>query len=279
MDGRPARRLSGTPDAPLWRTRRIAFTWSRDVPSSRASRPGRRNRKGSNGDGYAAGRGALTARGHPVGAPHGSVRRRARPRSHRRRHHHRPDGGRPRLRHAARRRGRRLDLVPPPSRPAPDHPGGGALLASRSAGRGEAARARRAVRPHHLHRRHRPAALPQGHRLRGGHPADDVRRRRGDGRLPRLRVEVRGRPVRELGPEELLFTDRTGARADLQDVIYDGLDVDYRDRYPALLHLLNGGAPAHRLYACAMLASWGVPGALRTIAQWASDPAATPWAD
>lgn len=85
--------------------------------------------------------------------------------------------------------------------------------------------------------------------------------------------------MRDLGPEELLFTDRTGVRADLQDVIYDGLDVDYRDRYPALLHLLNGGAPAHRLYACAMLASWGVPDALRTIAQWASDPAVTPWAD
>ena len=80
-------------------------------------------------------------------------------------------------------------------------------------------------------------------------------------------------------PETLLFTDMAGDRADLQDVIYDGLDVDYSGRYPALLRLLEDGTAAHRLYACAMLASWAVPEALRTIARWASEPAATPWGD
>ena len=81
-----------------------------------------------------------------------------------------------------------------------------------------------------------------------------------------------------MDPEQLLFTTKAGDRADLQDVIYDGLEVDYSDRYPALEQLVTSGAPPHRLYAAAMLASWGVPAGLKMIATWARDPDATPWA-
>jgi hypothetical protein len=49
-----------------------------------------------------------------------------------------------------------------------------------------------------------------------------------------------------MDPEQLLFTAKAGNRADLQDVICDGLDVDYSDRYPALEQLLASGTPAHR---------------------------------
>ena len=80
-------------------------------------------------------------------------------------------------------------------------------------------------------------------------------------------------------PEELLFTERDGTRTQLQDVIYDGLDRDYSERYPALLLLIQEGQPAHRLYACVMLASWGVPEGLQTLIQWARNPDATPWAE
>jgi len=80
-------------------------------------------------------------------------------------------------------------------------------------------------------------------------------------------------------PEELLFTEKDGTRAQLQDVIYDGLDHDYSKRYPALLRLMQEGQPAHQLYACVMLASWGVPEGLQTLIQWARNPDATPWAD
>ena len=79
-------------------------------------------------------------------------------------------------------------------------------------------------------------------------------------------------------PDELLFTEKDGTRSSLQDVISDGLDVDYSDRYPALLHLLREGEPAHRLYSCIMLASWGMPEGLRTLIEWARDPGSTPWA-
>jgi hypothetical protein len=61
-------------------------------------------------------------------------------------------------------------------------------------------------------------------------------------------------------------------------VIYDGLDVDYSDRVPALEQLAASGSPQHRLYATAMLASWGVPSALRSIAGWARAPESAPWA-
>ncbi|MEO6457394.1 MAG: hypothetical protein ABIO92_03835 [Chloroflexia bacterium] len=80
-------------------------------------------------------------------------------------------------------------------------------------------------------------------------------------------------------PDELLFTEKDGTRTQLQDVIYDGLDHDYSERYPALLRLMQEGQPAHRLYACLMLASWGVPEGIQTLIQWARNPDATPWAD
>lgn len=81
-----------------------------------------------------------------------------------------------------------------------------------------------------------------------------------------------------MDPEQLLFTDKAGNRADLTDVIYDGLEVDYSDRYPALEQLMTSGEPAHRLYAAQMLASWGVPAGLKMIAEWAKHPDQTPWA-
>lgn len=79
-------------------------------------------------------------------------------------------------------------------------------------------------------------------------------------------------------PDELLFTDKAGTRQQLQDVIYEGLDDDYSDRYPALVELIASGTPAHRLYAATMLASWGQPAGLRAITAWANQPQAAPWA-
>ncbi len=79
-------------------------------------------------------------------------------------------------------------------------------------------------------------------------------------------------------PGELLFTDKDGTPSQLQEVIYDGLDRDYSDRYPALLRLMREGAPDRRLYACVMLASWGVPEGMEMLIEWARDPHATPWA-
>jgi hypothetical protein len=79
-------------------------------------------------------------------------------------------------------------------------------------------------------------------------------------------------------PEELLLTDREGNRTQLQDVIYEGLDHDYSDRHPALLRLMREGTPRYRLYACVMLASWGVREGLETLSGWALDPDSTPWA-
>jgi hypothetical protein len=79
-------------------------------------------------------------------------------------------------------------------------------------------------------------------------------------------------------PDDLLYTDLDGVRCQLQDVIYDGLDRDYAARYPALIRLLGEGAPAGRLYACVMLASWGVAEGFATLIAWAREPAAVPWA-
>lgn len=79
-------------------------------------------------------------------------------------------------------------------------------------------------------------------------------------------------------PDKLLFTKLNGERGDLQDVIYDGFDNDYSGRIPALEQLMASGTPQQRLYACAMLASWAVPSALRGIAVWAKAPEAAPWA-
>ena len=79
-------------------------------------------------------------------------------------------------------------------------------------------------------------------------------------------------------PDDLLFTDLAGERVQLQDVIYDGRDVDYSARYPALQQLLRTGSPEHRLYAAVMLASWGVDEGFRAAIVWARDPDHAPWA-
>ena len=78
-------------------------------------------------------------------------------------------------------------------------------------------------------------------------------------------------------PDELLFTDKDGARCQLQDVIYDGLDFDYSARYPALTRLVREGRPAHRLYACVMLTSWRAHAGFQMLIEWASDPRGAPW--
>ena len=78
-------------------------------------------------------------------------------------------------------------------------------------------------------------------------------------------------------PDDLLFTDLSGERVQLQDVIYDGLDVDYSARYPALQQLLRTGRADHRLYAAAMLASWGVEEAFRAVIVWTRNPDEAPW--
>src|SRR5688572_28117623 len=84
--------------------------------------------------------------------------------------------------------------------------------------------------------------------------------------------------VSPMDPESLLYTVKDGTRSSLQDIVYDGLDHDYSDRYPALLRLMREGEPKHRLHACYMLASWGVPEGFHTLIGWASDPDSTPWA-
>lgn len=80
-------------------------------------------------------------------------------------------------------------------------------------------------------------------------------------------------------PEKLLFTKLDGTKSDLQHVIWDGLDVDYSARFPALQDLMANGSPAHRLYACIMLTSWGVPRGIQMLAIWATSPERTPWAE
>jgi hypothetical protein len=82
-----------------------------------------------------------------------------------------------------------------------------------------------------------------------------------------------------MNSESLLFTELDGTRSSVQDVIYSGLEIDYSERYPQLLRVLEEGEPAHRLYACMMLAAWGVPAGLGALTAWASDPNSAPWAE
>jgi hypothetical protein len=84
--------------------------------------------------------------------------------------------------------------------------------------------------------------------------------------------------VEIMNPESLLFTELDGTRSSVQDVIYSGLEIDYSERYPGLLRLLEEGEPAHRLYACMMLAAWGVPEGFGALTAWARDPDSAPWA-
>jgi hypothetical protein len=79
--------------------------------------------------------------------------------------------------------------------------------------------------------------------------------------------------------ESVLFTDNAGNEASLEDIIAHGLDGAYRDRVPALLELLNSGAPYHRLMACIVLMSWGHPAGFEAGMRWAENPAGVPWAD
>jgi hypothetical protein len=81
-----------------------------------------------------------------------------------------------------------------------------------------------------------------------------------------------------VNPESLLFTELDGTRSSVQDVIYSGLEIDYSERYPQLLRILEEGEPAHRLYSCMMLAAWGVPEGLRALTAWAREPDSAPWA-
>jgi hypothetical protein len=79
-------------------------------------------------------------------------------------------------------------------------------------------------------------------------------------------------------PEKLLFTKLDGEKSDLQHVIWNGLDNDYSARVPALERLMETGTPQHRLYACVMLTSWGIPSAYKQLTAWAMHPESTPWA-
>jgi hypothetical protein len=79
-------------------------------------------------------------------------------------------------------------------------------------------------------------------------------------------------------PDQLLFTDLEGRPLSLPDVIADGLDRDYSARFPLLRRLLDDGTPREQLYACAMLASWGVRDGFLKLIDWARAPEAVPWA-
>ncbi len=79
-------------------------------------------------------------------------------------------------------------------------------------------------------------------------------------------------------PDALLFTDRSGERAQLQDVIDDGQDGGYEDRIPPLIELQDSGDPYHRLLATVMLTSWGEPAGFKALIRWASQPEQAPWA-
>jgi hypothetical protein len=79
--------------------------------------------------------------------------------------------------------------------------------------------------------------------------------------------------------EALLFTDKEGHRADLGEVIADGLDGGYEDRIPGLVELLRNGKPDERLYAETALLSWGHPSGFEQLSEWTRDPSSVPWGD
>jgi hypothetical protein len=79
--------------------------------------------------------------------------------------------------------------------------------------------------------------------------------------------------------ERLLFTDRDGSPAQLEDVIDDGLDGVYEDRVDGLVEVMGSGQPYHRLLACQALTSWGDARGFEQLIQWADDPDGAPWAD
>lgn len=77
--------------------------------------------------------------------------------------------------------------------------------------------------------------------------------------------------------EDLLFTDLTGSRRTLEDVIDEGLDEDYSARLPALRMLLTQGSASQQLHACVMLVSWGDLAGYDTLLRWARSPETLPW--
>lgn len=82
-----------------------------------------------------------------------------------------------------------------------------------------------------------------------------------------------------MSPAELLFSNAEGKPTSLEDLIDDGLDGAYRDRVPALIELLHGGAPRDRLYGCMVLTAWGVADGFTALIGWAEHPGSAPWAD
>ena len=79
-------------------------------------------------------------------------------------------------------------------------------------------------------------------------------------------------------PEYVLYCDLDGIFVGLEEVMADGLERDYADRFDDLRALLANGAPVHRLHACVMLAGWGVREGFLTAAEWARAPEDVPWA-
>lgn len=84
-------------------------------------------------------------------------------------------------------------------------------------------------------------------------------------------------PAWGMTPEELFSIDQHGQRQSFQDLVAEGLDHDFSARYPALREVLATGAPRHRAFAAAMLASWGVRDGLLAIIDWAEAPDDVPW--
>lgn len=73
--------------------------------------------------------------------------------------------------------------------------------------------------------------------------------------------------------EQLLYTDRDGEPATLEDVISDGLEGGYEDRLPGLRELCVGGSPIERTEACQVLVAWSDPVGLAELTRWARDDA------
>jgi hypothetical protein len=78
--------------------------------------------------------------------------------------------------------------------------------------------------------------------------------------------------------EQLLFTQRDGSSADFYEVLDDGLDGGYAQRFPDLIILMRTGTPYHRFLAGVMLTAWGQPAGLQALIAWAQTPAQAPWA-
>jgi hypothetical protein len=67
--------------------------------------------------------------------------------------------------------------------------------------------------------------------------------------------------------EQLLYTDREGEPASLEEVISDGLEGGYEDRLPGLRELCVSGSAE----ACQVLVAWSDPVGLAELARWTRD--------